>query len=248
MPGLTGGQGTTPSSFGPAIGQFAWAQFPICSGYSGTEPYGGGPKPDINICIPQSNYPITALAQGTVTNIDEVSPWGYAVTVKDTNPHNAIATHDVYLHLTSIDQSLYVGKTIQAGDVIGTGGNNQTGSGKQQAGVGYAWYNGDQYGYGPTWSQYVGSSQLNPTSFFTSFKSGTGNNTVPPGVVAAIQSQPGHSGTGCDTPIVGPIICFLQNSALTVGFFLLGLVLIIIGFVILIHPSPETLVKGAAFA
>ncbi|MDE2589756.1 MAG: hypothetical protein KGL95_08845 [Patescibacteria group bacterium] len=230
----------------PAAGVKPWWMFGICSGYSGQEPYGGGPKPDINICIPQANYPITALGSGYVTNIDKVSPWGYAVTVKLDTPHNAVATHDAYLHLASIDPSLYVGAHVQPGSMIGTGGNNQTGSGKQPAGVGYAWYNGDQYGYGSTWNQYVGSANLNPTSFFNNVT----NNPAIPYSNAATQAGANSytQGSGCDTPIVGPLICFIQKSALVVGFFLLGLVLIIIGFVILIHPDPSTLIKGAALA
>lgn len=229
-----------------AAGIKPWWQFGICSGYSGTEPYGGGPKPDINICIPQSNYPITSLASGYVTNIDETSPWGYAVTVKLDTPHNNIATHDAYLHLTTVDQSLYVGKHLAPGDLVGTGGNNITGSGKQPAGVGYAWYNGDQYGYGPTWSQNVGSASLNPTSFFQNV---TNNPAIPYSAASGLSYS---ANQGCDTPIIGGLICWIQSNlaswALTVGFFLLGLVLIIVGFVILIHPSPETLVKGAALA
>lgn len=245
MPGGVFGS-NTPIQLTPASGQKPWWQFPWAHDYGGAEPYGNFPKPDLNIQIPYSNYPITALGSGYVTNIDKTSPWGYAVTVKLDTPHNAVATHDAYLHLTSVDPSLYVGAHVQPGSMIGTGGNNITGSGKQPAGVGYAWYNGDAYGYGPTWSQYVGSPSLNPTSFFQNV---TNNPAIP---YSNASGLPYNANQGCDTPIVGGLVCWIQSNlatwALTVGFFLLGLVLIIIGFVILIHPSPETLVKGAAFA
>ena len=41
---------------------------------------------------------------------------------------------------------------------------------------------------------------------------------------------------------------YISTWALTVGFFLLGLVLIIVGFIILIHPSPGDLLKTAEVA
>lgn len=240
----------SPQQTQTQLAPLSWAQFPIAAGYSGTEPYGGGPKPDINIGIPYTNYPITSLTQGTVTNIDKVSPWGYAVTVKMDSPYNNVATHAAYLHLTTIDQSLYVGKHLQEGDPIGTGGNGITGSGQQKgAGVGFAFYNGDAYGYGPTWNQYVGSPKLDPTSFYKTFSSGSSATFKNANNIIAAQNA---SNTGCDTPVIGGLICWIQSQlatwALTVGFFLLGLVLIILGFVILIHPNPETLVKGAEIA
>ncbi|MDE2588111.1 MAG: hypothetical protein KGL95_00370, partial [Patescibacteria group bacterium] len=139
------------------------------------------------------------------------------------------------------------GKHLQEGDVIGTGGGNITGSGRQPAGVGFAFFNGDAYGYGPTWNQYVGSKQLDPTSFLSTFSSASPSTLAQANNIVAAQNA-----SNCDTPVIGGLICFIQNNlatwALTVGFFLLGLVLIILGFVILIHPNPETLVKAGEVA
>lgn len=246
MPGQP--PGVSQGILGAATGN-AWFNHPFAHDYAGKEPYGNFPKPDINYQNIPAGTPITSLTQGTVTNIDKVSPWGYAVTVKMDSPYNAIATHAAYLHLTTVDNSLYVGKHLQEGDVIGTGGGNITGSGQQPAGVGFAFYNGDAYGYGPTWNRYVGSKQLDPTSFLSTFSSASPSTLAQANNIVAAQNA---SNTGCDTPVIGGLICWIQSQlatwALTVGFFLIGLILIILGFVILIHPNPETLVKGAALA
>jgi hypothetical protein len=246
--GVSGGAGGTGTYVYPP-GQKPWWQYPFSAGYSGTEPYGGGPKPDINIGVPL-NTAIVAPASGTVTYVDTSSPWGNAVTIKMDSPYNPVATHYAILHMTSIDPSIQQGQHVNAGQLLGVGGGNNTPSGTQQAPIGFAFYNGDQYGYGSTWNQYVGSSALDPTRFLTSL---AGSSTLPNALSSGnanwtAQGGQDNSGGLCATPIIGPLICFIQQSAKTVAFFILGLVFIIIGFVILIHPNPEDALKVAEVA
>ena len=252
MPGQTGGQGTIPSSYGPAIGQFAWTQFPRIDNFGRIDPEGKYWKPDSNILTPPG-YPITSLFNGTVTNVQWTS-WGQTVvTIKMDTPLNTLATHQFFEHMH--DSTVSVGQHVNAGDLIGHA--NYTGEG---ANLGYGFYSGDVFGSGSAWDTLQqdlapgGAGLLNPVAVLNSFKS-SGGNTVPPGIVAAIQGQPGNAQSSdplCNTPVIGGVLCWLRIAvvswALHIAFFILGIILIIIGFIVLIHPNPETLVKGAMLA
>lgn len=220
----------------------AWYNYPWTDDYAGKEPFGNFPKPDINIQNIPAKTPITALAQGVVTNVDTTSPWGCAVTIKMDQPYNAVATHTAYLHLSGT--SVAVGQHVVEGQQIGVGGGNQT-CGSQQVPVGFAFYNGDQYGYGSTWNQYVGSPQLNPVSFLSTFKSASPSTLAQANTIIAAQGS-----SNCDTPIVGWFICQLPQFFARVGLFLVGLVFLIIGGIMLIHPEQPVgdVIKGAAKA
>lgn len=151
-----------------------WYQFPRIDNYGGVEPFGGFAKPDSNIQLPP-NYPVTALLPGVVTYIDapgyNVPAWGAAITIKLDTPVNAIATHTAYIHLASIPANVQVGTHVNAGDLIGyNGGINAAGT--QKVPLGFALYNGDHYGFGQSWSQYLGSAALNPVSLLNNYASG----------------------------------------------------------------------------
>lgn len=167
-----------------------WYMYPRIDQYGGPEPYGNFPKPDSNILVPEGTS-ITSPLSGVVSGINapdgSMPNWGAVVTIKLSIPYNPIADHIAFLHLTSIAPGLKVGSPISVGQQIGIGGSGgATPTGTQPAALGFAFYHGDYYGYGPTWSQYVGSSQLNPVPFLDSLKNGgtisTGGTTptVPP--------------------------------------------------------------------
>lgn len=142
----------------------AWYNYPDINNYGAPDPYGGFPKPDINFAVP-SGVPITTIASGTVSGIDApdgtVPAWGHVVTIKLDLPYNSVATHIAYLHLSSV--TVTIGQHVNVGDIIGYSGGTNPGNGLQQAYPALALYNGDYYGYGASWSQYLGSQLLNPT-------------------------------------------------------------------------------------
>jgi hypothetical protein len=152
----------------------AWYTFPRIDNYGGVEPFGGFAKPDSNIQLP-AGYPVTALLSGTVSSIDPPGPnvpdWGAVITIRLDVPVNAIATHTAYLHLASIAPGITTGVHVQAGQLIGYNGGALA-AGTQKVPLGFALYNGDHYGFGPTWSQYLGSSALNPVPLLNNFASG----------------------------------------------------------------------------
>jgi hypothetical protein len=128
--------------------------------------------------------PITAPLAGVVTGINapdgSLPAWGAVVTYKLTTPYNSVATHIAFLHLSSIAAGIKVGSTVSVGTVLGTGGSGPNAAGSQKAALGFAFYNGDYYGYGPTWAQYDGSAALNPTAFLDSLKNSPPVTTPPP--------------------------------------------------------------------
>ena len=226
---------------------FAWAQYPRIDNFGQYDPQKGPNgerywKPDSNILTPP-NTPVTSLYDGTVTNVRQTS-WGQTVvTIKMDTPLNTLATHEFYEHLGNA--TVVKGQRVKAGDLIGHTSSNPT-----VPALGFGFYSGDVYGSGPEWQALQndlkpgGANLLNPTGVL---------NTIASGSYPTAGTGEGYGGSGpCDTPVVGGLICFIQNNlatwALTVGFFLLGLVLIILGFVILIHPNPETLVKAGELA
>lgn len=183
------GQTITPSQNG--IGQPAWYTFPRIDNYGGKEPYGNFPKPDSNILCP-AGYPITALLPGVVSGINApdgtIPDWGAVVTIRLDVPYNPIATHTAYLHLANVAQGLRVGQHVESGQLIGYNGGIEA-AGAQKADVGFALYNGDYYGYGSSWSQYVGSASLNPVPLLNQFAQ-TGGTTN----YSSSQGSQGQSG------------------------------------------------------
>jgi hypothetical protein len=149
-----------------------WYMFPRIDNYGSPDPFGGFPKPDSNIQIP-ANYPVTALLSGTVSGVNapdgSIPEYGSVVTIKLDKPINQVATHTAYLHLAS--STVGVGQHVNAGDLIGYNGS-QNAAGSEKVPLGFALYNGDYYGYGPSWNQYLGSSALNPVGVLNAAANG----------------------------------------------------------------------------
>ena len=181
-----------------------WYMYPRIDQYGGPEPYGNFPKPDSNILVPEGT-PVTSPLSGVVSGINapdgSMPGWGAVVTIKLSTPYNPVADHMAFLHLTSIAPGLHVGSPVSVGQQIGIAGSGgATPPGTQPAALGFAFYHGDYYGYGPTWSQYVGSPQLNPVPFLDSLKGGapiTGGTTtggVPTSGGTPVKIKSGNSG------------------------------------------------------
>lgn len=153
----TGTPGTT--------GAKQWYQYPRIDNYGLPDPFGGFPKPDSNIQCP-AGTPVTSLFSGVISGINSpsgvVPDWGASITIRLDKPINAIATHIAYLHMQPIPANLRVGQRVAAGDLVGYAGS-ATAQGAQKVPLGFALYNGDCYGYGPTWSMYNGDPRLNMT-------------------------------------------------------------------------------------
>lgn len=138
------------------------------------DPDGAFPKPDSNILCPDGT-PITALGAGIVSGINtpgatgKVPSFGQVVTVLLYKAHNSLATHDAYLHLNSVNVSL--GQAVTIGDKIGVSGPNPSG-----AAMGFAFYPGDNYGFGQEWNKYIqtpsnkADSRLDPVAYLDSVK------------------------------------------------------------------------------
>src|SRR5258708_5727577 len=146
----------------------AWYSYPRIDNYGAPDPFGGFPKPDSNILCPE-NTPITSPLAGIVSGINapdgSLPAWGAVVTIKLLVPYNPIADHIAFLHLSSITPGLKIGSSVSVGQVIGVGGSGPHAAGTQKAALGFAFYHGDFYGYGPTWAQYDGKPELNPVPF-----------------------------------------------------------------------------------
>lgn len=161
----------------------AWYEYPRIDAYGSPDPFGGFPKPDSNIQVPDG-YAITALLPGTVTGINapdgSMPAWGAVVTIKLDTPINSIATHTAYLHLASIAPGITKGAHVAAGDLVGYSGGSRA-AGTQKVPVGFALYAGDYYGYGPEWSKYLGNAALNMTSLLDQAAAGKLNIPATPG-------------------------------------------------------------------
>lgn len=229
-----------------------WYTYPRIDQYGTPDPFGGFPKPDSNIQVPD-NYPITALLGGTVTGINSPSgsipAWGAVVTIKLDSPLNPIATHTAYLHLASIAPGLAVGSHVSAGDLIGYSGGKSA-AGSQKVPLGFALYHGPFYGFGPEWSQYLGSPSLNMTALLTAAAKGTLN--VPGGTDGAGGSAPISGGGIIGLDAIFSWISSLQGlwNWLSNPVRLLKVVtgiLLILGSIVLLVTPGDTLTKKALF-
>jgi hypothetical protein len=162
--GSTGGGGSIPIA--PATKQ--WYNWPFANDYGGAEPFGNYPKPDLNIQCPQGT-PVTVVANGTVSGVNSpggaIPAWGAAVTIRLDTPINAIATHMAYIHMQPVSAGIKVGMRVAVGDVIGKAGTALA-QGSEKVPLGFAFSNGDYYGFGAGWS-YNGDPRLNPYSFLS---------------------------------------------------------------------------------
>ncbi len=104
------------------MGFFDWLRYGISHGYETGSNCADCPHYAVDIGTPY-HTPITALWSGTVTSQRTGLPWGTEVFVK---PDNGLPTY-YYYHLDQLNTS--VGQHLNAGDVIGlSGGQNSGGS------------------------------------------------------------------------------------------------------------------------
>lgn len=241
---------TPPTTWqGKQIGLFQWTTFNRIDNFGQIDPQGNYWKPDSNILTPPG-YPITSLGSGTVTSVQDTN-WGQrVVTIKLDTPLNSLATHTFYEHLG--DSTVNEGQHVLSGQLIGHASTNPT-----VPNVGFGLYSGDVYGSGQDWNTLQqdlapgGAGLLNPTNLLNQYKT-LGGDTSPTGISGGLNAGQGVNAGLCDTPFVGGLICWLQSNIASwaehVAFFLIGLVLIIIGFVILIHPNPQELLRASEVA
>jgi Peptidase family M23 len=194
-------QGSAGGNNPVSSGTKQWFNYPFANDYGGKEPFGNYPKPDLNIQCP-AGTPVTAVSSGIVSGINSPSgiipAWGASVTIRMDTPYNAIATHYACLHMQPIPASLRVGTRVNVGDTLGYAGS-ATAQGIEKVPLGFAFFNGDCYGYGATFSQYNGDQRLNPYSFLTGIAksgiAGSGGNSLLSGLSVPISLAPNASVT-----------------------------------------------------
>lgn len=226
-----------------------WYTYPRVDAYGTPDTFGGFPKPDSNVEVPDG-YPITALLSGVVTGINSpdgsVPAWGAAITIKLDQPINSLATHTAYIHLSSIASGLAVGSRVNAGDVIGYSGGARA-AGTQKVPIGFALYAGDIYGYGPQWSQDLGNASLNPTSVLDAAKNGnlTVNTGGGSGLAGVANSLINLSPITNWISSLGPLWAWLQNPLRAVKL-IAGILMLLVSLLLLITPG-DTIEEKAAW-
>lgn len=150
-----------------------WWKFGRIDNIGDPDPYGGIPKPDTNIVGLPANYPIATILSGTVTATHGgEDAYGGTVTIKLDTPINSLATHIAFEHLSQVNARK--GMHVNPGDIIGHAGSRPLGS--QNAALGFALYNGDDYGHGNAWSLMTRKNllgPLNPVPIVEAAKNGT---------------------------------------------------------------------------
>lgn len=123
-----------------------WWNFPRIDNIGMPDPFGGFPKPDSNIQVPDG-YPVANILPGVVSGINTplgtVPEFGATVTIRLKTPLNNLADHIAFLHLK--DVTVRMGQDVFPGDIIGHSGGNQA-AGSQKVVLGFALYHGDFYG------------------------------------------------------------------------------------------------------
>jgi Peptidase family M23 len=225
-----------------------WYQYNRIDNYAlFPDPFGSFPKPDSNLAVPDGQA-ITALASGVISGINapdgSVPAFGEVVTVKLDNPINPVATHTAYLHLGSLPSGLAVGQRVQQGDTIGYAGPTAQGDKI----TGFALYNGDYYGYGPSWAQFVGSPALNPVPFLDAVKNGQSQSTsqLAGGTVGA-STLTGDAVSSFLSPYIGSAETSVTSGLQTGMLVAIALVAIVAGLFLLIAGTPlgEHIKQGA---
>jgi hypothetical protein len=169
--------------------------------------------------------------------------FGHVVTVLLLARHNDLATHDAYLHLGST--SVSIGQFVKGGDEIGVAGPNP-----QSAAVGYAFYPGDNYGFGSEWTKYIQTpdnkidSRLDPTSFLQGLGISAGQQAATTNVANATSAVTGG--------LAGLNTFFTNITSITpirVFKVILGTILFIAGIVLAVQQlKPVQLAEKAALA
>jgi hypothetical protein len=138
--------------------------------------FGGFPKPDSNIQVPDG-YPIANILPGIVSGINSpngtIPAFGATVTIKLDKPLNDLADHISFLHLE--DVTVRQGQRVQPGDIIGHSGGNRA-AGTQKVVLGFALYHGEYYGIDGfqymTLENLTGNGKLNPVPLLDSLSTG----------------------------------------------------------------------------
>ena len=241
-----GSGGVNPGYQGPA-----WYTYPYIANIGTPDPYGGFPKPDVNVAAP-SGTPITALLPGTVSGVNSIGgaipPYGAVVTIKLQTPINSLATHTAYLHLRSIAPNITPGTFVNSGDIIGySGGTSPAGS--QPAYPGFALYNGDYYGQGSAWNlmtQQNVTGPLNPLPILQGQVAGTLNPANPsqpaPNIVQAVGSAASSGIQGIVASFEPTLVSYGEHIAI----FLLALLMIAGGLYLLAGPEIQSAVGKVA--
>lgn len=221
-----------------------WYKFPRIDAYGSPDPFGGFPKPDSNVQVPDG-YPITALLAGTVTGINapdgSMPVWGASITIKLDKPLNSLATHTAYIHLAGIAPGVTIGNKIAAGDIIGYSGGSKA-AGSQKVPLGFALYAGDNYGYGAEWAQNLGNPLLNMTSVLNAAVNGTLANlptinaTSSSSAVDASSLIPGLSGIYSWFSSMQGLWDWLSNPIRIIKL-ITGILLIAVSIVLLVTPG-----------
>lgn len=160
---------------GTVLGE-GWWNFARYDNLGEPDRFGGFPKPDSNIQVPDG-YPIANILPGVVSGINgpngEMPAFGATVTIKLTKPLNNLADHIAFLHLQ--DVTVRPGQKVGPGDIIGHSGGNKA-AGTQKVVLGFALYHGDYYGYDGfqymTKENLTGNGKLNPVPLLDSLASG----------------------------------------------------------------------------
>lgn len=226
--------------------QAPWYSFNRIDNFGSIDPQGNYYKPDSNILTPPG-YPITALMSGTVTSVQRTS-WGQTVvTVKLDNALNNLATHTFYEHMH--DATVTPGQHLNAGDPIGHA--NYTGEG---ANLGFGLYSGDVYGSGGDWNTLQndlkpgGAGLLNPVPILNAAKKGTLSATAyytpKTGLTA---TPPGQCQGWWDVSCwINQTQGWLTGIGERIAIFVIGLVMIILGFILLAERETKQVLQGAS--
>lgn len=212
------------------------------------DPDGAFPKPDINIICPPGTS-ITALGDGIVSGINtpgntgKVPAFGEVVTILLNNPHNNLATHDAYLHLHSV--SVQLGQMVSAGTEVGVSGSNP-----QNAAVGFAFYPGDNYGFGTEWNKYIQTPdnqidpRLNPVSYLNQVAQSGGDFGA--GVLGGITGGATGGLTGVND-FFSQVQTFFSDPARIIKI-LIGFIMVVAGVALFVKAfvPVDQIAKGAA--
>jgi hypothetical protein len=213
---------------------------PISLGYGqGDIALGGNHLVDIKTPF---HTTITAPASGTITNY-QLEPWGGQVTWKLDQPINGVP-YAFIIHLDQLNPNLGIGQHINAGDVLGlSGGQNSGGTNPEtsywssQPQTGFGLSNGPIYGTGAGWVQNpLGFPQLDPTNYISSLKSGG----MPNSSFSLV------TGSSTPPPVTGT--AYFNNLGQKVGIFLIAITLIGVGAYILFYKQINSGVSNIAQA
>jgi hypothetical protein len=167
---------------------------------------GMGGSHDMDLALPVDT-PITALRAGTIVDLSSPA-WGRQVGVALAQPVNNVP-YMSYLHLDAINPALQMGQHVEAGDLIGwSGGENSVPAGasnptnthftnpltqSSQSQIGLSLQYGPKYGSGAGWvSNPEGHPELNPSVLLNGISPSSDMGSG--GHVSPLISQLGSSG------------------------------------------------------